>query len=363
MKYIAFCLVIWATCLPLRSQSSYIKLTPFQDGIHHWNLDHPVRNYLRLDSSQVFKIADNFVRWQNIDGGWPKNIDWLGVFNIDSARNVLKENYRKSTLDNRNIYTQIEYLSEVYSQTNIEKYRESAERGIRYILSNQNQSGGWRGWDVDAITYNDNVMPGVMQLLLNLSEKQSPYSWISDSLQKQATAALNKAINVTLRCQIIVDGKKTAWCQQHDHVTLLPIKARTFELPSITASESCGIVLFLMKLKNPTPEVVNSVESAVAWFKMSAIHGIRVQKVKIPREKIVNQEYPYDLIVINDTTAPPVWARYYEIDTNRPFMCNRNSIKVYKLEEVEYERRTGYAWYGYWPNEVLKEYEKWKKSL
>ena len=121
MKTFAFAFLFAGIAFSLYSQSpAPVKLNKFQDGIHHWYLEHPVRTYPRLDSSQVLRIADNFLAWQNADGGWPKNIDWLGVMNVDSAREALSEHYRQSTLDNTNIYPQIAYLSEVYTKTAIE---------------------------------------------------------------------------------------------------------------------------------------------------------------------------------------------------------------------------------------------------
>ena len=92
-------------------------LDAFKDGIHHWNLEHKERNYVRYEPPQYREIADNFIAYQNEDGGWPKNIDWLGVLNTDSVYAALKESYKRSTLDNRNTFPQIEYLADVYCLT------------------------------------------------------------------------------------------------------------------------------------------------------------------------------------------------------------------------------------------------------
>ena len=65
-----------------------------------------------------------------------------------------------------------------------------------------------------------------------------------------------------------------------------------------------------------------------------------------------------------DQNAKPMWARFYEIDTNRPFFCGRDGVKKYALAEIEYERRNGYAWLGYWPESLLsKDYPAWKARL
>ncbi len=48
---------------------------------------------------------------------------------------------------------------------------------------------------------------------------------------------------------------------------------------------------------------------------------------------------------------------------NTPFMCNRDGIKVYKLSDVKLERRVGYAWYTYAPEELFEAYDIWSKKV
>jgi PelA/Pel-15E family pectate lyase len=58
--------------------------------------------------------------------------------------------------------------------------------------------------------------------------------------------------------------------------------------------------------------------------------------------------------VVPDATAPPLWARFYEIGTNRPIFSGRDSVVKYQLSEIEYERRTGYRWYVDRPAQLFK---------
>ena len=136
------------------------SLDALLDGIHHWNLLHPDRTYARYAEKDYEKIADNLIAYQNEDGGWLKNMDWAGVLNIDSIKAGLKDEQKRSTLDNRNTFSQIEYLADVYTLTKKQKYRAASEKGLQYLLSTQKNNGGWRGWDVDAVTFNDDVTTG-----------------------------------------------------------------------------------------------------------------------------------------------------------------------------------------------------------
>ena len=339
------------------------SLENMSDGIHHWNLGHPVRHYARYAPEQYKEIADNFIAYQNQDGGWPKNIDWLAIIPVDSVRSTLKPRERKSTLDNRNTYSQVDYLAQVYVLTKQSKYKNAAIKGLDYLLKTQKKNGGWRGWDVDAITYNDNVTTGVLELFSRISQGDIHYTWLDESRKKRIYQAWQKGKEVILRTQYVQNGVKTVWGQQHDNESLLPVKARTYELPSLVSGESCAILRLLMDIPHPDSLVVEAVKAGVAWLEKSAIRGIRVEKVPVGKEQMTNPEYPYDRIVIKDKKAPRIWARFYELDTNRPFMVNRDGKKVYRLEDVEPERRVGYGWYTYAPEAVLRAYPAWLKKV
>jgi PelA/Pel-15E family pectate lyase len=70
------------------------------------------------------------------------------------------------------------------------------------------------------------------------------------------------------------------------------------------------------------------------------------------------------VVVVPDANASPVWARFYEIPTNRPFFCGRDGVKKYTMAEIEQERRKGYAWYTARGNDLLeKDYPAWRKSV
>lgn len=187
--------------------------------------------------------------------------------------------------------------------------------------------------------------------------------WLDKKYLDKIKIAYIRGINLILKTQYIQNGVKTVWAQQYDNVTLEPVKARSFELPGLTAWESSNIVLLLMGIENPSNEIIQAVHDAVNWFKKSAINGIRIQQIALNKDKIINQEYPYDNVVVEDVNAKPIWSRYYELSDNKPFMVKRSGEKVWKLADVNAERRTGYDWYGYWPQEVLDNYPKWLKKI
>lgn len=360
-----FCLLAMLTSCSSDKQSKdnlmqCPSIAGFLDGIHHWNLLHEVRDYERIDTTNYRAIADNLLAYQNLDGGWMKNIDWLAVLNTDSVVAALDDHYRQSTLDNRNTFPQIEYLAQVYGLTREERYKQGAIRGLKYLLNTQKWNGGWRGWDVDAITMNDEVTPGSLHLFQRIIYSDPVYSWIDAKTLQLIKEGYERGLKMILKCQVRQNGVLTAWAQQYDNETLEPCGARTFELPGLTANESCPVIELLMDVREPSDKVKTAVCSAVAWLNQVAISGLRVDEVPLAKELQFNHEYPFDRVVVADPAAPRIWARFYELTDNTPFFCCRSGEKVSSLAEVNGERRTGYDWYGYWPEKVLNRFEDWK---
>ena len=113
---------------------------------------------------------------------------------------------------------------------------------------------------------------------------------------------------------------------------------------------------FLMRVKNPSERIKQAIVSAVDWFNLVKIEGYKYVDIDAPKEPKGKDK------VILPEAGSTIWARFYEIGTNRPFFSGRDSIKKYAVAEIESERRNGYAWYGTWPEKLLKtEYPEWIK--
>jgi PelA/Pel-15E family pectate lyase len=313
---------------------------------------------------EAVRIADNVLLYQRDTGGWLKGIDMAAILSEEDKAGLLKtKNRGNSTLDNSATHTQIRYLAKVYSATRLERFKQGFLKGVDYLLEAQYDNGGWpqryplvSGYSRH-ITFNDNAMIGAMSVLRDIAEKRPGYTFVDEGLRRKAKEAVQKGIECILKCQIIVDGRRTAWCQQHDERTFEPRPARTYEKISICGGESVGIVKFLMSIDNPTEEIIGAFQSAVAWFDHVKITGIR------QLNKPDDSERGYDKVIVRDATAPPIWARFYEIGTNRPIFCGRDGKIKYTMAEIEHERRTGYSWYGYGPADLLaRDYPAWQKK-
>ncbi|WP_207533355.1 pectate lyase [Desertivirga arenae] len=353
-----------------------IDPAPFADNSNHWygiadkgNVINPRPGRPKYQPTEVKSIADNIILFQKTNGGWPKNYDIFAILSSDQKDSVLAaKNTLNTTFDNGSTYTQIAALAIAYVNSKEEKYKVAAENGLNFIIGSQYPNGGWpQYFPLEEnysrhITYNDGAFCGIMTLLKDIKDDKKQYYFINNKLREKIFRSYEKGLGCIVKTQIKDNGKLTAWCQQHDERTLAPAWARKFEPPSICNKESADLVLFLMSIDNPDKQVENAIVNAVDWFRQSQISNTVVKTVKA-EEMVTNFRVSHtDRVVATDSNAAPIWTRYYELRTHRPLFCNRDSKVVYSLAEVDRERRDGYAWYTYSPQEVLNKYPEWQRK-
>lgn len=318
-------------------------------------------------SQEAKRIADNVLLYQNENGGWLKNIDMANKLNSETLEKLKKEQKEKTgtTIDNGATHTQMAFLGKVFSQTGEEKYKAAFLKGIDYLLAAQYENGGWpqyfplREGYYEHITFNDNAMMGVMNLLRDVVLRKAPYGFVDVERRQNSKTAIEKGLEVILATQVRINGKPTVWCAQHHRKDLSPAKARAYELPSLSGGESVGIVRYLMALKNPSEEVKNAIRGAVVWFEENKITGKKVKYIDAP-------DLPggRDRVVVEDKNAGPLWARFNEIGTGRPMFVGRDGVVKDELHKIEHERRMGYSYLANYAGKLLEEdYPAWEKGI
>jgi PelA/Pel-15E family pectate lyase len=320
--------------------------------------------------ADALRVADNLLLYQREVGGWPKNIDMAAPLSEKEHAELLKlkgetGNERAATIDNSATFTQLEYLARVYTAQKQERHREAFIKGLDYLLAAQYENGGWpqyyplRKGYYTHITYNDNAMVGVLELLRDVARRRPEYTFVDEARRLKSEKAVERGVECILKTQVKIGGKLTIWGAQHDEVTLAPAPARKFEPVSLASRESVAVTRFLMGVERPDARVVEAIESAVAWFNSAQLAGIRwIEK----EDK--TQPGGFERTVVKDPQAPPLWARFYEIGTNRPVFEGRDGVVRYSVLEIEAERRNGYGWYTEEPLKLInKDYPAWQKRL
>ncbi len=308
--------------------------------------------------------AENVMLYQRNIGGWPKNTQMQKPLPEEKKAELLemKAISKGCTTDNSATFLEMIFLSKMYSQVKDERYKQAFLKGLDYLLVSQYDNGGWpqfyplkKGY-YSHITYNDDSMEHIMEILDDLIKKGGRFSIEPDKATiERCKIAFDKGIDIILKTQYKQNGVLTAWCAQHDTLTLAPTQARAYELPSLSGQESAGLVLVLMMVENPSKEVKNAINSAVAWFEKTKITGYKQVRFK-------DEKGNKDRRLEADPNAKPLWGRFMELEDNTPFFCGRDGIKKAKLEDIEQERRGGYGWYSRSPREVLEKYPNWKEK-
>lgn len=315
-------------------------------------------------TAEAAAVADSVLAYQTDSGGWPKNLD-MTLPPTAEYRATHEAEHHAATIDNDATTTQLRLLGLILSTGHPAdpRYRGAAERGLDYLFAAQYPNGGWpqlyplRPGYYTHITYNDDAMANVLEVLAAVRDARPPFAWVDDARRERARAAVDRGIAVILRTQVRENGRLTVWCAQHDEHTLAPAWARNFEPPSLSGEESVGVVRVLMAVRDPSPEVVAAIESAVAWFESARLTGLRIDDTP-------GADGKKDRHVVADPSAPACWARFYELGTDRPIFVGRDRVIRYDFNAIERERRTGYAYFGVWPAKLLeKDYPRWRQRL
>jgi PelA/Pel-15E family pectate lyase len=300
-------------------------------------------------------LADRVGEWQSPAGGWTKSND----YSVSPGPKKDKADvWAAGTFDNDATILEMRFLARVIAAAGDDKraeaWRATFLRGLRYIFAAQYPNGGFPqiyplgGGYHDAITYNDNAMGRVLDLLRDIAAGRTEFAFVPAEQRDEAARRFALGIDCILKSQIVEpSGRRTVWCQQHDMLTLKPCAARNFEPIAASASESVALLKLLMGLPSPSKEVTGSVNDAVAWFEKVALHDTAWTKHHLETQ----------------AGAELLWSRMYEIGTDKSVFGDRDRTIHYDLSEISAERKNGYAWFGTWPATTLQEHKKWQARL
>ncbi|WP_159473545.1 pectate lyase [Chryseobacterium sp. 18068] len=310
-------------------------------------------------------LAEKMLIYQLPNGGWgkhmsnKKNVDYTQKIDAKLLKIIKANNNDLATIDNNATSKEINGLIKAFQTTKNQAYLKSAEKGIQYLLSMQYENGGFPQYFPNSsiyrkqVTYNDNAMINALTVLYNVAEGKEGFEVVDPKLKEKSKEALQKGIQCILKTQVLQNGKLSIWADQYNEVSLKPEKARAFEPMSLASGESVNIVKFLM-MQTITPEIEKSIKSAIQWFKESKIDGYTYN---------VSRENGNAVRVLSKKEGSAVWARFYDIPTNKPIFGDRDGSVKYNYDEVSEERRMGYSWYNESGTKLIEsDFPKWLKK-
>lgn len=268
-------------------------------------------------SAEAQQIADIVIAVQKTNGGWMKN-DQLHKLSSSEYQRLLNEKSGRSCLDNVATTQEMRFLAKVWKATGNDTYRQAFLRGLQMIQTAQKGCGGWsqyvplsndNGYQ-DYITFNDDLMVNVLNLLRDIYHNQGDFAGIVDAdARTWCEQAFARGVQCILDCQVVIDGTYSAWCAQHDTVPpYLPTEGRPHELPSISGYESANLLSFLMTIDEPSDELKQRITAAITWLDSHKIPNHAV-------EDYTNAAGQKDRRII-EKTGTHLWARFIQIGGN-----------------------------------------------
>ena len=293
-------------------------------------------------------LGEIMLTWQLPCGGWSKAIDYTKGNRQRGMQWTSQSDpwHYAATIDNRATTDQLRFLAAVHQAAPAVQIQQSVLKGIRYLLAAQCLTGGWpqvyplEGGYHDNITLNDDAMMHVLEILTLVRDGAEGFDCVDADGRAAAGAAVERGIRCLLACQQKRDGKLTAWCAQHDPVTLAPAGGRAYEPASLSGGESCEVVRFLMNSPRPDAATIAAVEGAVAWFR----------SVQLPGETAGD---------------PPRWARFYDLQSHTAIFAGKKDHKIYTgYAAMRANNPGGYDYFTTRPADLTGKWaERWRTKL
>ncbi len=283
--------------------------------------------------------AAHCLAWGQLEsGGWTYSIEYDRQRNrnryqhLDPKTTPHYERLRNTTtFDDDTTQSATRFLMAVDQYVDDPVIDTAVRRALDCFLRAQYQGGPWDGaWPQRFPppkgygaypTFNDNTMSDCVRAVLIAARQYNDPRYL---------ASVKRCLEFYLRAQL--PAPQSTWAQQYDQ-QLKPAWARKFEPASVTGGESSGNMQLLMDMyiEFGDPRYLEAVGKAVDWYKRSRVGG---------------------------TDENGIWARFYEIGTNRPLYFTR----TYKLVYTDDDLPVHYSFQGnYGVNARMRRYEQIKK--
>jgi PelA/Pel-15E family pectate lyase len=310
------------------------------------------------------RLTDVILSFQTPSGGWSKHSGFdkgprRPGMQFSSQYEPGKPPHYLSTFDNRSTTEEMQFLAVVWNATRREDCKMAFIKGLDFILAAQFPNGGWpqvyplEGAYHDDVTFNDDAMTHVLELLQAIARNEPNYGFLDDAQREKAAAALERGVQSVLNCQIRQGTNRTVWCAQFDPITLQPSSARNMEPASLSGVESSHVLLFLMSITNPSPDVVIAIESGLHWFEAAEIKG----ETKTSAD---GKQYFEPNAAGNQVR----WARFYNLTNNQPEFPGRDGVIYNSFAEMAAKNKLGYDYFSSLPGSIVGNGQsKWRKML
>ncbi len=262
---------------------------------------------------------------QRTEGGWDHRVD---VSHLTPDARVPERKKGHCSFDDNISQGAVDFLMDLDETLDEPWLDDGVALGLRFLLRSQFPNGAWpqwyplRGGYHNHYTFNDNAINDCIRVLLDAHRRYG---------KKEYLAGAKRGGGFIIVSQ--VKPPQTGWAQQYSH-DLKPAKARSFEPAAICSATSARNIRTLVDLAVYTGDTkyLGPIPAALDWLDRSKLKA-------------------------------GLWARLYEVGTNKPIYGDRDGRIHYTLQEISEERRTGYSWQsGYGVASARAYYERVRKT-
>ncbi len=275
-----------------------------------------------LDAAKEAALA---LAWgQREAGGWDHRVD-LSHFQPLPARPVRQSGF--CAFDDKITQGALAFLMKLDAVLDEPWLSDAVEKGLGFLMNSQFENGAWpqwyplRGGYHDYFTFNDNAINDCMNVLIAAQRQYGRQEYLDAAMKGGDFIVLSQ-----------LSSPQPGWAQQYSH-DLKPAWARAFEPPAVCSAVTARNINTLIDLYLYTgaEKYLAPIPRAFDWLDASRIGG-------------------------------NLWARLYEVGTNRPIYGDRDNKVHYTLAEISEERRTGYSWQGsYGIPETRKRFDELRR--
>jgi len=260
---------------------------------------------------------------QRAAGGWGYKGD-VSDLKPDSKMQQRKVGY--CTLDDRTTQGALDFLMRLGEFIDEPWLSESVQLGLDYMLKAQFPNGAWpqqyplQGGYLNYYTFNDGAINDCIRVTLTAHQLYEKEEYLDSATRGGDFIILSQ-----------LPGPQAGWAEQYS-LDLKPARGRTFEPPGVCSLVAARNIETLVDLYLYTKneKYLAPIPKAIDWLDKSRI-------------------------------GPNLWARLYEIGSNRPIYGDVDGRMHYSLDELSEEQRRGYCWqYEFGINGAIQYYREVK---
>lgn len=297
-----------------------------------------LRAYKATDDQKCLDAAEHAAKaliWgQLASGGWDYKIDFdpkaskRWYFRRDLIDGKPAEGRNTTTFDDNTTQSALRFLMAIDQVTDKPEYRSAVEFGLDSMLKSQFENGAWpqryplakKGYS-RLYTFNDDAINDCINVMLEAYRIYGDERYIE---------SVKRAGDFIILSQL--PKPQAGWAQQYSY-EMKPAWARSFEPPAVCSAVTSDNIRTLLELYVVTGEekYLEPMPAAIEWLEKSKI-------------------------------GENLWARFYELESNRPIYCDRGRKIFYDIAQLGDERRHGYSWQSsYGIQTSISRYKKIKK--